>query len=171
MQAGINIITLYENKNLSFRFHDEDDRDNISALTTDGDTVELENCQQPAFTFETVTNNNNRIMFAYNLEYYIFELTIETIEAIQQVKESIYGWCPLIQYYDGTRKFYNVPFFCRENSPINIQESMAFGMILAPNVNTVKRHYNYYTVEDLGFKADTTLITADSTLYTADYEY
>lgn len=171
MQAGTNNITLYENNELTFRFHDDTDRNKISALVTSGETIEIENDQRPAFNFEVLTNRNNRIMFSYELEWYIFDLTIESLEEIQTIKESIYGWCPLIEYYDGTRKFYNVPMFCPDEVPIDTQDSMAFRMKLAPRVNTTKRHYNYFTAEELGIKADTTLITADSTLYTADYEY
>lgn len=169
MQAGVNYISLYENRSVSFQYHDPDDLNIVSALTTGGETITVENNQRIDFDFDIITGNNYKILFDYIIKFYVFDLTIDSIEQIQTLKESIYGWLPLITFYDGTTKFYNIPLFCPGDSPIKVQDSMAFEVTLQNRVPTCIRHLNYATVADLGIKADTTLITADSTLYTADY--
>lgn len=169
MQAGVNKIWLYEDNGISFYYHDDTDLNKISGITTSGQTIEIENKQLIEFEFNIITGRNRKILFEYQIKYFEFDLSIATIEQIQAIKESIYGWKILVLFYDGTYKFYNVPFFCSEDAEIDIQESMAFDVTLAPKVPTTVKHLNYETVESLGVRADTTLVTSDSTVYTADY--
>lgn len=169
MQAGVNKIWLYEDNGLTFYYHDLSDLNKISALTTSGETIEIDNCKEIDFSFDIIIGNNNKILFDYELKFNRWELTIDTIEEIESIKESIYGWKALILFYDETYKFYDVPLFCSEDAPIKVQESMTFQLILKNRVPTTKKHLNYETIATLGIKADTTLVSADSTLYSADY--
>lgn len=169
MQAGVNKIWLYEDNNLSFFYHDDTDLNKISALTTSGQTIEIDNCKEIEFDFDIIIGRNYKALYDYEIKFNRWELTIDTIEEIETIKESIYGWKVLILFYDGTYKFYDVPFFCSEDAPIEVQESMVFQLTMSNRVPTTKKHLNYETIATLGFKADTTLISADSTLYSADY--
>jgi hypothetical protein len=90
---------------------------------------------------------------------------------IEQLKSSIYGWCVLIEYYDGTFKFYNTPLFISE-AKISQQKEFVYEINMGTAVPTVESFYDYISgVPTLPyFRADTTLLTADNEIYTADYE-
>jgi len=169
-QAGIKNITLYENKDLTFVFHDPVNLDRVSALVTSGEKIEVLNDQRPEFEFNIQSGGNRKILFNYNMSFFIYDLTLANIEIIRSIKESIYGFKPLIEFYDGSSRFYNVPLFCSEDAAMNPHQSLHFDVKLNTRVATIQSFYNYYTTDALGFKADTTIITADTTLYTADYE-
>lgn len=170
-QAGIKNITLYENKNIKFNFHDPDNSNNISNITTQGSVIEILNNQLPEFEIKSMLGNSGDVLYEYLVKLFILEYTLDNITLIAQIKRSIYGWCPLIEYYDGTIKFYNSPLWLNE-SELKPHSEMSFTCELKSRVATVVTHFDYITgistVEV--YRADTTLLTADTTIYTADYE-
>jgi len=115
MQAGIKNITLYENKNIEFNFHDADNSNNISNITTQGSVIEILNNQLPEFEIKSMLGGSGDVLFEYLVKLFIYEYTIDNISLISALKKSIYGWCPLIEYYDGTIKFYNSPLWLNES--------------------------------------------------------
>lgn len=168
-QAGINKIELYENKGLSFYYHDLADLGKITNLVNTGEVIEIENCQRPNFEYNIITGDNRKNTFQYIIEFFIFELSLSNIEVIRKLKESIYGFKPLVYFYDGTVKFYNETLFFISDSEIKIQEAMNYTCKLETRVNSLIKHLNYYPASALTYKCDTTILKCDTTLYTCDY--
>jgi hypothetical protein len=171
-QAGVKNITLYENKGLGWTYYDAFDKSKITNFTNSGQVVYVTNDQLPEMEFDIVTGRNALGVFAYTLSFYVLGLINESLSTINQLKESIYGWCPLVEYYDGTFKFYQSPFWFPNNSKIEIKKEMSFKCEMSNRVNSFYAHLNYTPGISLeyAYRADTTLLTADSTLITADYE-
>lgn len=168
-QAGVYKISLYENKGVSFTYPDASDLFSVTGLTNTGEVIEITNDQRIDFDFDIKTGDNAKILFDYTLKFFLFDLTVATIQEAQKIKESVYGWLLLVTFYDGTTKFYNVPFFCPDDAPIKIQDSMAFEVTLKNRVPSSLFFFNYLSAAEIAYKADTTVLTADSTAITADY--
>lgn len=169
-QAGIKNITLYENKEISFYHYDPTNSRRISNIAFSGAIIEIENMQLPEFDIEIALLDSGEVGYNYEMKFYLLGLLLDNYATLAQLKTSIYGWKMLIEYYDGTYKFYDTPLFCRD-SEINPQEEMSF-MVGLKNLTPSTKDYYEYTAgisPTTTFRADTTLLTADTTIYTADY--
>ena len=168
-QAGIKKITLYENKGISFVFYDAGDSSKITDLSNSGEVITLENLNRPEFDIKVMLSNSGFVLNEYTLNFLFFGLTLVNFNQLFKLKTSVYGWCVLVEFYDGTIKFYNTPLFCKK-SDIKPHEEMSFTVELETAVPTPVSHYNYLADVFLPiYRADTTLLTADTTIYTADY--
>ena len=169
-QAGVKNITLYENKNITFNFWDPEDLNQITDINSGGQIINVENVQQPEFEIESELSKSGQIVFDYKAKFLLLGLTLDNYNLIEILTESIYGWHALVEFYDGTIKFFNVPLFMPE-SEIKPHDEMTFEIKIETKVPTKEKYYEF--TADVSsvpiYRADTTLLTADSTIYTADY--
>lgn len=168
-QAGVNYIELYENNGINLNYYDPFDRRNVTDISTNGDQYTIENKMQPSFDIIGVLTKNNKTGFKYIIKFYLLDLSFDELDNLAMLKESIYGWCPLVYFYDGTKKFFNTPLKFFGENELKVQESMNFEMELETPVVALERYLLFTDPADIGYRADTTQITADSTAYTADY--
>lgn len=170
-QAGINRITLYENKSLNFEFWNSFDNNAITNITNEGEIIVVENNQQPEY--EIIINKFEReITFDLNLKFLLMGLLNSNIDLHRQLSNSIYGWCALIEFYDGEIRFYNVPL-TMSKSGIKPQTEMIFEIILKNDVEFTESYFDYTANVSIAqtFRSDTTYLTCDSDLITSDYEF
>ena len=169
-QAGIKKVTLYENKSLEFVYYDPADFTKITDITSTGEIIEIENESLPDLDIKHSLGGQGLLLFDYKMEFYILDYSIPNLETIRKLKESIYGWKFLIEYYDGTERFYNVPLYCRDSS-INPHKEFSNKIELKTMIPTKEGFYVLFTAGALDdvYRADTTIITADSDQISADY--
>ena len=169
-QAGIKRITLYENKDISFTFWDVNNERAITNILSAGNVISIDYNQKPEFEETVKISKSGEILFKYLLKYFILNYTTDDLLSIEMILNSIYGWCPLIEYYDGTIKFYNSILYLDETS-IKQQKEMSFELELNTRVDSSEKFYEFTANVDTTpiYRADTTLLTADTTFYTADY--
>lgn len=169
-QAGVKNITLYENKGVSFYFWNSQDLKQISNIENLGDIIQIENMQRPEFDIEIKMLDSGNVGFDYTVKFFLLGMTLENVSQVQNLKKSIYGWCFLVEFYDGTYKFFNTPVFCRE-SDIEPHNEMSYEVELTNPVPAIVPYYEYTpgisTVPV--FRFDTTLLTWDTEIYTWDY--
>ena len=170
-QAGIKNITLYENKGIDFRFYDPGNLSAITDLSSLGSVLEIENIQRPEFDIKLAFSKGGNATQEFSLKFLFLELSSENIELLNLIKSSIYGWCFLVEFYDGSFRFFETPLYCREAS-INPHQSMSFEVKLKSAVPTTKSYYNYdpdVSVVTV-YRLDTTLLSFDTEVYSWDYE-
>lgn len=169
-QAGVKNITLYENKDITFYFYDPLNLNAITDINSGGEVVIIENNQQPEIEIKTEMSKSGYVVNDYKIKFYILGVNVQNASITEQLMSSVYGWCALVEYYDGTAKLYNVPMFAPD-SEIKPHEEMTIELSLETRVPTKERFYEYTagisTVPI--YRADTTILTADTTIYTADY--
>lgn len=169
-QAGIKNITLIEDNTVSWNYYDPTDLWKISNIIYSGAAVVIENCQFPKFEVKTTIGDRGKLLYEYSLEFILLAYITENLDTLEQLQESVYGWLMLVEYYDGTYKFYPAPLKFNGND-FKPHEEMTFMCKMSNSIPTEQRYYEYTpgisTV--VVYRADTTLLTADSTLYTADY--
>ena len=131
----------------------------------------IENYQQPNFEIKNSFSKGGRIVQDFTAIFFLFELNVESYELIEQLQNSIYGWCPLIEFYDGTFKYYNTPLICREGE-IKPHKEMAFEIKMENVIPTTKSYYDYTPGVSLipVYRFDTELISWDNEIYSWDYE-
>lgn len=170
-QAGIKNITLYENTGINFRFYDPLNLREITDIVSSGAVILIDNVQQPDYDVSVLLSKSGKLAKEYKSKFYLFGLDLSTEADLSQLKTSIYGWCPLIEYYDGTFKFYNTPLFLGD-AKMSQHKEMAYEVTMGTTAPTVQSYYDYTPgVPNLPYyRADTDLITADTEIYTADYE-
>ncbi len=115
-QAGVNNITLYENKGLKTLYNIEG---NIESITTTGQTLTINNYSQIKFKIEPQRDRNNTLVYNYILDYLLYDLTIVNINQVLDIKRSIYGFMPEIYYNNGDRVFINIPLIFEKNETPN----------------------------------------------------
>lgn len=170
-QAGVKNITLYENKGITFTNYDSLNLSVITNLQSRGDIVLIENIQQPLFDIVLSFSNAGNVTQKFKLEFLLIGLTLDNYELLSKFKTSIYGWCFLVEFYDGTFKYYNAPVYCR-SSEIKPHEEMTYSLSLESAVPTTEKYYEYTPGISLNptFRFDTELLTWDSEIYSFDYE-
>jgi len=169
-QAGINSVTLFENKGVDFLYYDAENLRNITNLTSTGDQIYIENNQQPKLSIKSSVSDSGEIVYAYDFEFFLFGLTNDNITLIDKIKRSIVGYCLLIKFYDGVYRFYNLPFKCNE-SEIDTNSEMLLRLKLNNPAPSLISHLDYVPEVNTTpvYRTDTTILTADTTIYTADY--
>jgi len=169
-QAGIKTIKLYENNGIDFFHYNPLNKQDITHLETSGAIITIDNLQQPKLKNKISFSDSGKIQFKYELSFLIFDYSIDSIIALEQIMSSIYGWCMDIEFYDGTHKFYSTPIFCR-NGNTDPSKEMIFEVEMTNAVLTTRIPYDYTpgVSELIAYRADTTKLTADNSIYTADY--
>ena len=169
-QAGIKKVTLYENKSLEFVYYDNSDSSKITDIITTGDTIEIENKSLPELDVKHSLGGQGLLLFDYKMKFYLLDYSIENLETIAKITQSIYGWKFLVEYYDGVKRFYNASLYSRESS-INPHKEFSNEVMLKTQVPTKEGFYVLFTPGALDgvYRADSTAITVDSTAYSADY--
>lgn len=170
-QAGIKNITLYENKGIDFYFWDANDLTQISNISSLGSVISIENMQRPVFDIETKLLKIGKVGHDFKLKFLLFGLTVDNYNLIEQLFNSIYGWCFLVEFYDGSFRFYNTPLFVKDEK-IKPHDEMSFELNMINPVSSLEKHYEYTAgiSSTPVFRFDTTLLTWDSEIYTFDYE-
>lgn len=168
-QAGIKIITLYENKGINFYYYNLGNENLISNLTNTGQTIVIENKLQPKYNVE-LKPFDRQFSYDLTLSFLLEALTQENINTLIDLKQSIYGWCMLVEFYDGTSKFYNIPLFCN-TSKIDPSKEMIFNVDMQNRVAVTRSYYDYTAgiSETTTYRCDSTLLTCDYNLITCDY--
>jgi hypothetical protein len=170
-QAGVKNITLYENHGITFRYYDQYDLSKITDLQSLGSIILIENIQRPTLDIESKFSNYGRMAHSYKINFLCLGLTIDNLNLLNQIAESIYGWCFLVEFYDGTFKFYHLPIYCRSHK-IKPHDEMSFEIEMNSALASIKTHLNY-TAGIIGipvYRWDSDLITFDNAIYTFDYE-
>lgn len=169
-QAGIKQIWLYENKGVDYYYYNPSDLTYITNITSTGSIINIENMQLPEMDIKTKMSDSGKMTYEIEMKFFSLGYTIENILIIEQLKSSIYGWSILVEYYDETFKFFPCVIECKD-SKISIQKEMAFDISMESKEPASSPFLNYVpgisTVPV--YRADTTLITADTIIYTADY--
>lgn len=170
-QAGIKTIRLYENYGIDFYHYNPADKQDITHLEGLGSVITIENVQQPELKITTVLTKSGKLGFNYELKFLFFGLNLESFNTIDQLRRSKYGWCVDVELYDGTHRFFNTPLFLPKDSEINPNKEMTFEVEMSSPVASLVRPYNYTPgiSELIAYRADTTILTADNAIYTADY--
>jgi len=170
-QAGIKNITLYENKQISFEFYDALNIRAITNLSGLGNILTIENNQRPEFDIKFKLSDSGNVTHEYSLDFFLYGISNDNYNLLAQLKQSIYGWCFLVEFYDGTLKFYNTPLFCRESN-LKPQEEMAFVVKLENKIPSTVQYLEY--TPDVSsvpiYRWDSEILTFDSKIYTFDYE-
>lgn len=165
-QAGVDKIILYEDKNLTYLYYDAE---TIVNLVTDGDTLTFVNDERPFLFIDPDLNDNAKSVFIYGVQFTIFQFNNTSVAKLAQIQESIYGWKPVILFLDGSLKFLDENLFF-DKAEIDPNESMSFNVKLEVRQPSQITLINYDdTISMSEYKADTTILKADTTLYTADY--
>ena len=129
-QAGVYKITLYENKDVVLNYIDSENIDNI---TTSGQTIEIENSDDETINlkleFDVSQSDNNKTFYKHLLTLIKFGYDNETLEYFNDICDSIYGWIPKIEFYNGDIKVYTNPFKSN-NSDGDTNISMSIGVNL-----------------------------------------
>ena len=169
-QAGIKNITLYENVGIEFYHWNYLDDYDITSITSLGTAIQLTNENRPVFDIKMKLTDGGETGMVYDLSFILSGLIQGNFDTITRLNRSIYGWCFLVEFYDGTYKFYNTPLFTKTEE-IKPHEEMTYEIKLMNPVATISRAFDYTpgisTVPV--YRADTTILTADTTIYTADY--
>jgi hypothetical protein len=170
-QAGVKNITLYENVNITFNHYDPLNLRKITDLQSLGAIITIENMQRPEYDLTSKLSKSGLVVQDISAKFFLLGLTLENYDLINQLKLSIYGWCFMVEYYDGTFKFYNVPLFC-EGSKISPHKEMSFELTMKTAVQTFQYHYEYTPSISLVpvYRWDSEVLTFDSEIYTFDYE-
>ena len=169
-QAGIKNITLIENKSVTWNHYDALDVWKISNIEYAGNVVNIDNKQFPKFEVNIRPGEFGKLNYEYSFEFFIYNYITENYDVFEKLRESIYGWLALVEFYDCTYKFYPAPIYF-ESIDFKPHDEMSFHIKMSSRVPTTQRYYEYtsgistVTV----YRADTTLLTADTTYYTADY--
>ena len=170
-QAGIKNITFYENNSITFRYYDPTDLSLITDLQTLGDSLTIENHQLPEFNIKLSRSNSGEMLQLLEAKFMLLGFNSVNLTLLDKIKTSMYGWCMLVEYYDGTTKYYNAPMFSRESS-IDPQKEMSYNVIVKSSVSA-RFDYLTYTagIPDLPiYRWDSEILTFDSEIYTWDYE-
>jgi hypothetical protein len=170
-QAGVKNITLYENVNISFNYFDALNLRRVTDLQSFGAVILIENLQQPEYDLSAKLSKSGSPVNDINLSFLLLGLTLENYDLINQIKISIYGWCFLVEYYDGTFKYYDTPLFYTD-SKIAPHKEMLFEVKMKTAVPTPKYHYEYTPGISLVpvYRWDSEILTFDSEIYSCDYE-
>ena len=169
-QAGVKNITLYENVGITKVYYDPLNLRAITALSSLGGIIQIDNSQRPEFDIKIEQSKSGRIVHDYSISFLLLGLTLDNYDLINQIKSSINGWCFLVEFYGGTFKYFDTPLFA-DDAEIKPQEEMSFEIKIESQVPTIQYYLEYTpgisTVPI--YRADTTLLTADTEIYTADY--
>jgi hypothetical protein len=111
-QAGIYKIEFYENVGVSINYPDISNIYEIDSITNIGQTFEFNtDYNRPTLLYTIEEAQNNQLLNSYEIKIDIQNITEDTINNIEIITESVYGWLPRFYFMDNQEKFLNVPFF------------------------------------------------------------
>lgn len=170
-QAGVKNITLYEDKGIDFGYWNALDLRQISNIVSSGSVITVENIQRPELDIENGIGKQGLVKHDYKVKFLFIGDTLENDTTLKELKDSIYGWCFMVEYYSGDYQFFNTPVFCRE-SKINPHNEKSIEVTMTNPVPSTKDYFEYTpgisSVEI--FRWDSELLTFDSEIYTFDYD-
>lgn len=109
-QAGIYRIVLYEAKDISFSYTNNN---TIRSISNTGSIIEIENYNDSTidlnFTFTHRRSGNNKLQYKNTLIWKQIGLNDSNLDLISQLKTSIYGWVPVIEFYNKSKKIIDNP--------------------------------------------------------------
>lgn len=147
-QAGIYKISLYENKDLSF---DYTGVGSITGINYGGNLIEIENSNDNTCMLSLVQtperNSNNELRYNSTISYILYDYSVENLQVIQKLKQSIYGWIALIEFYNGDLKIINTPL--RFDNSAMKNESNSFSIELK-TIIPGKKPVTYTKLDDSG---------------------
>lgn len=169
-QAGVKKITLYENKGITYTFFDATNNENVTGLSSTGQVISIENLNRPKFEIDMQLSKSGFPVFEYSLDFILFGNSNENLNTIEKLKTSTAGWLMLVEFYALETKLYLATLHCR-SAEIKPHEEMVFEVKMETMVPSLSGEYLSYTegVFLPIYRADSTLITVDSTIITADY--
>jgi|GEM_PF-3692933 len=110
-QAGIYRFTFYEAKGLSLFYIDEN---TIRDISNTGQVVEVENSDcytiDLGYTFEHRRSGNNRLTYKNTITWKQIGFINSNLDLINILKQSIYGWVPVLEFYNNSQKIIENPF-------------------------------------------------------------
>lgn len=170
-QAGLKNITLYENIGITFNYFDPLNLRKITDLQSLGAVILIENVQRPEYDLKGSLSKSGSPVNDINVKFLLLGLTLENYDLINQIKLSVYGWCVLVEFYDGTFKYYNVPLFYGGHK-IAPHKEMSFEVEMGTTVPTSEYHFEYTPAVSLvpAYRWDSEILKWDSEIYTFDYE-
>ncbi len=129
-QAGIYKITLYENKDIVLNFGDSKD---VKSIANSGDVIEIENSNDETnglkLDFESKQSSNNKRKYKHKLTWLKYGYSQEVMNAFETIRNSIYGWIPVINFYNTENRIVLNPFK-PINSDVNTNISHHFEILL-----------------------------------------
>ena len=166
-QAGLRKLTLYENTGIVLI---KDIDGSILSISTAGHQVDITADQRPTLKINAVTGKNREILYEYFYEFYLFGLIDDTLDLFEILKKSLNGFVAVAYFNDSTNIFYyNIPVYCVEDSEMDTNQSMTFHVKLQTRVATRVKKISFLPTITTGYRADTTVLTADNAILTADY--
>jgi hypothetical protein len=170
-QAGVKNITLYENNLIRYTHYDQLDLSLITNITSLGAVIAIENIQQPKLDVNSAFSKSGKLYHDYKVDFNFRGLLQDNLLLINQLVDSIYGWCILAEFYDGTKKFYPAQLFCR-GAKINPSEAMQFAIELSSPVPSSKTFLTYLENQSTNpiYKWDSSILSFDSAIYSFDYD-
>jgi hypothetical protein len=125
-QAGVYRITLYENKDLTLLFTGDD----VTNIISSGAVIPIENdnceTQEISLVQQPQRSANNKLKYRSRIDWLLFDYSIERLQLINQIKQSIYGWIAKIDFYNSSSKV--IPSPLRFIEALNDNNSSSFGI-------------------------------------------
>ena len=128
-QAGVSKIQLVENKNITARYNEAGV---AILLESDGIKIDVDGSFVNDFNISEFRNLNGKIGYTYDIEF-----TYLDISDILNIRDSIYGFFVLFDFFDSTKKICPIPLLF-ENSEQQNNISSSFSTKLT-NFATTKR--------------------------------
>ena len=158
-QAGIYQFTLIENKGVSITYNTDG---SIRVITNTGDELTIENSDcdtiQLDYSFTHRRSGNNKLQYRNTISWNQIGLNDSNLDLINQIKQSIYGWIVLIEFYNKEQKIILNPFRFRNSAITNISNHYNIEL---QNVIFGKRILDYNPLAGT-VTADSNTVTADS---------
>ncbi len=140
-QAGLNKITFYENDGFSITFNASGE---VTAMSTTGDTIELEYCDNmPKLKMNVTPGNNNILLYDYSLNANINDLTTANFQEIQDLLNNTSGWIPKFDFNNGKSKVVNQCFKASNIDELDNNVSNTFKTFLKTPIKTRTRIVNF----------------------------
>lgn len=169
-QGGIKQISLIEQFDITYFHYDSGNENNITDINTRGIRINLGNFNLSSLDHENMMSNLGKEVNEYEVKFYLLGYVEGILEGVKVIHESIFGWALLVEFYDGTSKFYDI-HLKSEKGTLSTSEEHSFNIKMSSAVPSTGHIYNYDSNVSLidVYRADTTILTTDSTIYTADY--
>ena len=143
-QAGLNKITLYENKDIVYHYPDTSNPYEIDSISNSGDIITFDLCtEMPQLNFKSSPAENNELFQLYNLIITLDGLQQSILDKIQTISESIYGWVPYLEFMNATKQVIPVPFWTNKVNDLNTSTSHHFVLNLSNRIATEIIPMNY----------------------------
>lgn len=134
-QAGIYEVKLYERKGFAFEWPDTNTVNNI---TSTGQTIDITHYQRPVLEMTPKVSFNKRVVYEYSLTFIKENFNLASLSYLKQLRETIYGWVPVITMYDQRQLMIDVALFFDEANN-NSTESNSVEITIITRTDTRRR--------------------------------